>query len=420
RLATGDIDGARADFDAALKKLPGFEPAVIARTWLDLGSGDVEDARKRIEPKLSKTPTTAMVAVYAAVLRASGVPAQRDKAKAMLERVVVGPPSADTALAQLELARIARDAGDLRAARTAYDQAIHGGNVDARLEGALLLVETGDPKAARASLEDLLKEAGANPSSLLLLETARARTLVGDHADAAELLALAAKTNGVVPWQLARERGRLALRKSDTTSAAQALERALDGCGADLDTFILAADTVATDEKQASLTQKLKTLLPTRLKGRAEAQIITGKLELAAGKQEDAERAYGLAREALKKEKASPRRRAQADYGLAAIAYFKRDDPNAQDLLAQVMVEDPSIYSAYLFAAEIAKPHEPRRALDLAVQATTHNPDSIDGWKLVGTLASQLGDRKLLATSITRVGELAPGSETLKLLQGLK
>jgi tetratricopeptide (TPR) repeat protein len=420
RLATGDIDGARADFDAAIKKLPGFEPAVIARTWLDLGGGDVEDARKRIEPKLSKTPTTAMVAVYAAVLRASGDPAQRDKAKAMLERVVVGPPSAETALAQLELARIERDVGDLRAARAAYDQAIHSGNVDARLESALLLIETGDPKAARETLEQLLKEAGANPSAVLLLEAARARTLVGDHPGAAELLATAAKTTGVIPWHLARERGRLALRKSDTTTAAQALERALEGCGADLDTFILAADTVATDERQAALTQKLKFLLPTRLKGRAESQIVTGKLELAAGKQEDAERAYGIARDALKKEKASPRRRAQADYGLAAIAYFKRDDPTAQDLLAQVMIEDPSIYSAYLFAAEIAKPHEPRKALDLALQATAHNPDSIDGWKLVGTLASQLGDHKLLATSITRVGDLAPGSETLKLLKDLK
>src|SRR5262249_10218517 len=107
RQATGDLDGARDDYDAVLKKLPGFEPALIARAWLDLASGNVDDARQRIEPKLTgKAATTAMVAVYAAILRASGDAAARDKAKAMLDRVVGGPPSPETTRAQLELARI--------------------------------------------------------------------------------------------------------------------------------------------------------------------------------------------------------------------------------------------------------------------------------------------------------------------------
>jgi tetratricopeptide (TPR) repeat protein len=420
RLATGDLDGARGDFDAALQKLPGFEPALVARAWLDLASGDVAAARQRIEPKLTKLPTTAMATVYAAALRTSNDPADRAKAKAMLTRVVVGPPTLEVARAQLELARLERDAGDLRAARAAYTESARTGNFDARLESGLLLIDLGEPKAGHDTFELLLKEAGATATAPLLLEAARARALVGDHPGAAELLALAGKAPGLLAWQLARERGRLALRKSDTTGAAQALERAFDGCGADLDTFILAADTVSIDERQASLGQKLKSLLPTRLKGRPELEIIQGKLELAAGKQDEAERAYSSARTALAKEKASPRRRAQADYGLAAIAYFKRDDPSAQSLLALVMSEDPTIYSAYLFAAEIAKPKEPRKALEYAEQAIAHNPDSIDGWKLVGTLADQLGQRKLLNTAIARVAILAPGSETLTLLQRLR
>ncbi|MBC7976573.1 MAG: hypothetical protein H7138_16490, partial [Myxococcales bacterium] len=153
---------------------------------------------------------------------------------------------------------------------------------------------------------------------------------------------------------------------------------------------------------------------------RPEIEIIQGKLALAAGQQDDAERAYRSAGDQLKKEKASPRRLAQANYGLAALSYFKRDDPTAQNLFALVMSEDPTIYAAYLFAAEIAKSRDPRNALDLAQQATAYNPESIDGWKLVGTLAAQLGNAKLLTTAITRVGAMAPGSETLELLQGLR
>src|SRR5262249_1431409 len=91
RLAAGDVDGARADFDAAIKKLPGYEPAVIARTWIDLAAGDVDAARRRVEPRFNpKTATPGMAAVYAATLRATREPEARDKAKALLERVVAG------------------------------------------------------------------------------------------------------------------------------------------------------------------------------------------------------------------------------------------------------------------------------------------------------------------------------------------
>jgi predicted Zn-dependent protease len=421
RLATGDLEGARADFDAALKKLPGYEPAVIARTWLDLAAGDVEGARARVEPKLNpKTATVAMIAVYAAVLRATNDPAARDKAKALLERAVGGPPSVDVARAQLELARIDRDLGDLRAALAAYGEAGRTGDADARLETAQVLIENGTPKDGRELLEQLLKDAGDHASAALVIETARARALQGAHAGAGELLATADKLPGAIAWQVARERGRLALRKNDTASAAREVERALTDCGGDLETFLLAADVVSADDKQTALLGKLKTLAPTRLKGKPELDIVTGKLELAAGKLDDAERAYAAAREALMKAHASPRRRAQADFGLAAVAYFKHDDPTALGSLALVMIEDPSIWAAYLFVAELERGKEPRKALEHAQLAVALDVESLEGWRMVGELAGQLADKKLLATAISHVSDLAPGSELLRQLQALK
>jgi predicted Zn-dependent protease len=421
RLATGDVDGARADFDTVLKKNPGFEPALVARAWLDLASGDVDDARQRIEARFSPAgATTAMVAVYAAILRTTGDPAGRDKAKALLERALAGPPSLDTPRAQLELARIDRDLGDVRGARAAYAEASRGGNFDARLETGLLQIEDHDPRGGRTTLEQLLKDSGDRAPAALLLEVARARMLMGDHAGAVELLTLTEKTGGAARWQLERERGRLALRRNDTAAAAQALASALEGCGADLDTFILAADTISTDDKQAALAQKLKALVPTRLKGRPEIQIIEGKLDLAAGKRDDAEKVYRAARDALAAEKASSRRIAQADFGRAAVAYEKEDDPTALSMLDLVIFEDPSIYPAYLFAAEIWKVKNPKKALELAQQAAALNPDWLDAWKLIGPLAGQVNNRKLLTDAIERIGALAPGSDTLRQLKQLR
>jgi hypothetical protein len=285
----------------------------------------------------------------------------------------------------------------------------------------VLQIDDSDPNTGHTMLEQLLKDSGDHPPAILLLETARARSLVGAHAGAAELLALAEKTPNVVAWQLDRERARLALRRADPAGAAQALSRALETCGGDLDTFLLAADIVSADDKQTALAQKLGALVATRLKGRPELDIITGKLDLAAGnKLDDADKVYQAARAALEKDKASRRRLAQADFGLAAVAYFKRDDPKAKSLLELVVVEDPSIYAAYLFAAEIAKPKAPDDALRSARLAAEYNPDSLDAWKLVGTLAAQLKQPALVKDAITRVGDLAPGSDTLRQLQALR
>jgi tetratricopeptide (TPR) repeat protein len=285
----------------------------------------------------------------------------------------------------------------------------------------MLLIDAGDPRNGREALEQQLKQAGDHHSPGLLLEAARARTLMGDHPGALTLLGQAEKIPGVVRWQLDRERGRIALRKGDFPGAAQSLDRALEGCGADLDTFLLAADTVSADEKLTALTQKLRSALPTRLKGRPEIDIINGKLFLMTNQFEEAEKVYNAARAALAKENASPRRRAQADFGLAAIAYFRHDDPTATMLLDLVIMKDPSIFSVYLFAAEIDRAKDAAVALDKAQKSIAYNPDSVDGWKMVGTLAAQVpGKHRLLEEAITRLGDLAPGSEALRQLQRLK
>src|SRR5262249_49945302 len=149
------------------------------------------------------------------------------------------------------------------------------------------------------------------PSPALLLEAARARTLLGDHTGALALLAQADKLPGVARWQLDRERARIDLRRGDFPRAGAEIDRALDGCGSDVDTFLPAADTVSNDDKRTALTKKLRGAMTTRLKGRPELDIVLGKLHLVANQYDEAEKVYTAANAALGKDNASPRRRAQ-------------------------------------------------------------------------------------------------------------
>ena len=250
-----------------------------------------------------------------------------------------------------------------------------------------------------------------------MLETARARMLAGDHAGAASLLATAETLPNVPKWQLQRERGRLHLRRGDLKAAISELGSALEGCGSDPETFLLAADA-ATAEDKSGLADKIKKLAPERLKGLPEAQIIAGKLLLNTPNPNDAEVPYRSAREQLRSQKAAPRRIAQANYGLAVVAYNKSHDPEAMDDLNMVLSDDPSIYDAYLFQADVNK--NKVAAFEAAKTAVTYNADYPRAWHVLGKLAAKNGDQATLAQAIEKLKVLAPGTEDLAELQKLK
>ncbi|HEY5924867.1 MAG TPA: tetratricopeptide repeat protein [Kofleriaceae bacterium] len=415
-LADGDPTAATADFEAALKKVPGHEPATIGRAWLELATGDVAAATKRVAERYKpKGSSPGLTVVYAATLRRSSDAAQRETAKKLLEQLVQTSSGFELARAQLELARIYRDLGELRSAGPAYSAAAAAGSQEARLEYGLLLIEDRNPAGGREMLDGLLRDAGDRPPAQLVIEAARARMLVGDHVNAAQLLDRADKMSGVERWKLDRERGRLALRKSDFANAAAALTRALDGCGSDGETFLLAADAGLYEPP---LADKVKKLAPQRLKGRPEAKIVEGKLLIPGEKYAEAEQAYKEAKAGLKAEKASPRRVAQADFGLGLVAYIRENSGEALQMFELVMDQDPSLVDTYVFAAELAK--NQRQALQFAQKAVQFNPDYPGAWLLVGKVASRLNDKKALTEAINRLTQIAPNGDELKELKSLR
>jgi len=417
KLATGDLAGAAADLDAVLGALPQLELAIVGRAWVHLAAGAVEDARKQLEPRYTAgSPSVALATAYGATLRSAGDLA---KAREVLDKAVSGPPGVDMPRAQLELGRVLRALGDTRGARAALAEAIRlGGGLDAKLENALLSIDDRDPTGGRDTIDQLLdKEPGAMENPRVVLEGARARMLAGDHAGAVKLLDAADKLPNVPRWWLARERGRLALRRGEVPAAARSLGEALDGCGDDPETFLLAADLVTVDPKQTTvLAQKVTSLVEPRIGKLPEALIVKGKLAIAREDAAAAEAAYVAAKQAL--DSAVPRRLAQAYYGLAVIAYNKGDDPNAQSQLDLVMPADPSIYNAYLYAAEIAKSQ--LAALELAKKAVKFNPEFVLGWFRVGYFAAKANKPKDLAQAMEKLAALSPGNPFLAELEALR
>ncbi|MCW5807055.1 MAG: tetratricopeptide repeat protein, partial [Deltaproteobacteria bacterium] len=420
--ALGKLDAAKTKFKDALAEQPNLELAVVGRAWLHLGAGEAAEA-KALAGKLYKTDacSLAVATVYAAALARTS---ELDKAKTILERATRNAGGIEIGRAQLELARVARDLGDTQAARRAYEKAIATGSFEARLESAQLFVDNADPGGGRESFEQLLKTT-EQPSVMLQLETARVRMLTGDDAGAEQLLAqvdkaLGASGDGKLRWMLDRERGRLAMRKVDYAGAAGYLKTALDGCGDDAETFLLAADVAAADEKRlGELAAKVKKLADDRLGKRPEALLVQGKLlALTPARAEDAQKLFADALRQLESDKASRRRKAQARLGLGVVAYMKDDDGTAESQLIVALDEDPSLYAAYIYAAEISK--DLRKAIDLAKKAVQYNPRVPEAWFVLGSLASRAKDRALLAESIGRLNALTPGSELVTQLQLLR
>ncbi|MGN6110946.1 MAG: hypothetical protein ACTHU0_37945, partial [Kofleriaceae bacterium] len=211
-------------------------------------------------------------------------------------------------------------------------------------------------------------------------------------------------------------------RRGDYAGAADALSHALDGCGKDVDTYLLAADVVTSDVANAgALSTKVKTLAAKQLGDGPEQEIVDGKLLIATEDYKDADGLFERAKDALTKRKAPNRLIAQARFGSAVAKYEQGADADARNELQAVHDDDPSLYAADLFMADLlATRGDKKQALATAQHAVSFDPDLALGWGIVGEDAAALGDKKTLADAIGKLGELAPNGPELKKLEALR
>jgi tetratricopeptide (TPR) repeat protein len=409
RLALGELEPAAADLDAALGLAPDLDTALIARGELDLARGDARAAVTRLAPRYQPASPLRLAIAYATALREVG---ERDQARDVLERILApgGPaPSApDQGRAWLEMARIERDSGELRAARAAYARAIElaPAGAEARLEAALLALDSSDPVGAREALDRLVIDRPADGRALV--EAARAHTLLGDVPGAIALLDRAEPQASAPRWLIARERGRVALRQRQQKVAIQTLERAVGLMPDDGETRLLLLDAhLAADDGDSA--RRVLGDLQKRLAGKAEVLLGRGRVEYYDGKNRDARAVFTQARDRLVRDKAVPRRVADALAWLGRVAYEEDDKAAARKLLSKAVALDPSHADAWVY---IGFTEEERRRPAAAAAAfekvTKLDPDNLDNWFNLGKAAADGKQNKLARSALEEYLKRAP------------
>jgi Tfp pilus assembly protein PilF len=413
RLATGDLDGAAADLDRALAANPTDPAAATARAEVDLGRGDPRAAAERLAA-LATAPTaaTGTLLTYAAALRATD---QRAPARALIDRVLDGkdaPAKGPVATrAWLERARLAADPA---AAQAAYARAIQTDKptapqiVEARLEAALLAYDAGDAPAARTALDALVADAATDGRALLA--AARLHLVLGDAPGAKALLDRAEASPSAPRWQVARERGRAALRGRDAGAAIEALERAVSLAENDGETRLLLIDAHLLGKNELGARKSLDDVLK-KFHGRPEANLAAGRVAYYLSHDREAQAAFGAAHDQLVKEHAPPRLVADAAFWLGRVRFD--DNPElARKLLTEATTLDPQLGDAYVFLGLIASDkNDPKAAADAFTRAAAVDPDNLDTWFSLGQAAAQAGDPKIARRAYEEYLKRAPKGE---------
>lgn len=374
-IARGDLDGAAALLDGALAKRPDDTDALVARAEIDLRRNDPRAALTRLEGRYSKQAPPGLTIAYAAAQRQL---ARFEDARIALRGITGGgAPGPVTGRAWLEQARVERDAGNVKDARDAYGKAqeMLPASREVRLEAAILSIDDGDARGGRAALEGLLGE--KRDDALALIETARAFTFTGDLGGAAALLAEAGQLATAPRARLARERGRLSLRRRDVKNAIAALTDAVAADDQDFEARLLLLDAYLASSDAAGI-KRIGDEMMRRFPGRAEMNLVTGRIAMGAQRIAEARVEFAAAKLALAK--APKRILADAAYWLGYAHYYGDDVAAARRELQEAIKLEPTNADAHgalgTVYGELQDWSNAAKILETAVQLDPENTDA--------------------------------------------
>jgi tetratricopeptide (TPR) repeat protein len=352
RLASGAVDQAVADLDAALALRGGDSNIVLARAAADLARGDARTARKRLGPLYGdgKAASVDVVVAYAAALRQSGDRAEARKALTGLVEASEEAGSDPRVLA--EQARLARAEGQLKQAAELYGKAIAAAPLAAepRLEAAQLSLDSGDPAAARAQLDELVKP--GTRSGRVLVDAARVHILTGDHKGAAELLDRAAAVTAPVA-RVARERGRLLLRQRQAETAVVDLEKSKGLQQDDGETRVLLMEAYLASKNRRAAAHELVELTKS-FRGTSVLALARGFETLTRERWGDAASELARAHAMASSAGETPRVIGRAAYWTGRAYYLDGKARQATEWLTRALAADPSLADAHYLLGQIA------------------------------------------------------------------
>ena len=183
--AKNDLPGARAAYEAAVKKDPKYYPAVAALAGLDMQGGQPVEARKRLAALAEADPgsSSAHIALAELTARQGGTAAEVAR---QLEDAIKASPN--QARPRLVLVQHWLTAGDAKAALAAAQAGAAALPSDLALQEALgrAQMASGDARQAQTTFTQLVSRQPGNPVALVRL--AEAQTLGSDFDGAAKSL----------------------------------------------------------------------------------------------------------------------------------------------------------------------------------------------------------------------------------------
>lgn len=257
----------------------------------------------------------------------------------------------------------------------------------------------------------------------VLVETARVHVLVGDLDGAKGLLDRAEGETSAPRWQIARERGRLALRQRSFPVAIEALERAASLEPSDGETRLLLIDANLAAGKLPAARLVLDDVMK-RFAGLPEAQLAVGRVRLYAEALGEAREAFVKAKDQLERAHGSPRWIAEATYWLGVTTYYDGDPVKARALAVQAKNLDPTLADAHFLIGQIDGEKLQWKAAVVSYQKVTAlDPGNVEVWFYLGEAALNAKQPKLARTALNEYKKRAPTGdlmpEVTRLLKGL-
>jgi tetratricopeptide (TPR) repeat protein len=345
-LTLGLLDKAVSDLDKALEMRSRDSDAIIARAKVDIMRGDAKAAIGRLEPMYDRTAGPNLAIAYATALRTRG---KLTQARSVLDPLVGEDGSA---AALIELAALEQSEGNFVQARAAFKRAIavDPGSQDARLGAALLDIEDGKINAGRKGLEALVAEGTENGQ--ILVEAARARTWTGDSESARILLERTSKASSWLNWKVARESGRINLRRQNLDDAIVDLLRASGLRPTDPDTRLLLMEAylVARNKKgaQSTLEDIAKSFPDSPVRS-----IAAGMLALLQDKPTEAAAAFEMARLKLIDLNASNLQQGRVAYWLGRAMEVSGDLGGATGWFERAIGFNEADAAAYFYMGQV-------------------------------------------------------------------
>ncbi len=343
-LRLGKLSEAVTDLDRALALRPRFTEAVIARAQVDILQGRAKAAIGRLEPMYDKTAGPELAVAYAAALRTNGMPR---KAREILTPLA----GADGNLVGvIELAKLERLEGRYAEARKVFARAVKldPDSWEAQLGAAELDIDDGRIDDGRKTLDALV--ASGVDNGAVLLACARARTLAGDTKGASELLDTvdAAWLGGAV----ARERGRILLRRLTPIEAISELQRAQSLQPNDTETRLLLMEAQLEARNQRGSARALEEITKSFRNSPVRASA-AGLHALLTDRAEDAIAAFAEARSLLIDRKGSRLELSQVAYWLGRSYEVSGDLKQAMQWMQKAIKLNNSHALAHVWSGQI-------------------------------------------------------------------